>query len=183
MRVSAVLVSSLLLICTGLAGCLDDVGNSGNEVVGIYNVDSIGTATSSVGDVLLELTLVSSNVTIKISNGSASQQGDGYFGFGFEKQIAPNEVSNHGCIHENYDENDAMIAIRDCIIIEETNDHIWTIGETITLKENDQSSEGVCDSSCDLILTILDSESQGPDSVVHYISINTEEYSATISIN
>lgn len=185
MKLWSCVLSFLMLSCGMLAGCLDD-GETNKEVVGIYGVNTTGSATSAHDDMLLQITLISSSTTIKFTDGSAVQQGEDYFGFGFEKIISTNEVSNHGCMHEDYNpksdpgpEPDVQVS---CLIVEDVNDKIWTVGETITLSENINAS-GICDTQCDLILTILNNEGGGPDALTEYISMENDEYSATFTIN
>ena len=185
MKLWSSIVSFLILSCGMLAGCLDD-DVSNKEVVGIYEVETIGVATSANDDMILEITLISSSITIKFTDGSALQQEEDNFGFGFEKIISSNEKSNHGCIHEDYNpisdpgpEPDIESA---CLIVEDVNDKIWTVGETITLSEN-INADGICDIQCDLILTILNGEGKGPDALIQYVSMENDEYSATFSIN
>ena len=168
-----------------LSGCLGGLG-SNKEVVGIYEVATIGVATSANDDVLLEITLVSSSLAIEFTDGSALQQEENNFGLGFGKIISPNEKSNHGCIHEDYNpisdpgpEPDIESA---CLIVESVNDKIWRVGETITLSEN-INADGICNTQCDLILTILNGEGKGPDSMIQYVSLENDEFSATFSIN
>ena len=185
MKLWSYVLSFLMLSCGILAGCLDE-GEINKEVVGIYGVNTTGNATSAHDDMLIQITLISSSTTIKFTDGSALQQGEDYFGFGFEKIISSNEVSNHGCMHEDYNpksnpgpEPDIEAA---CLIVEDVNDKIWTVGEIITLSENINAG-GICDTQCDLILTILNNEGGGPNALTEYISMENDEYSATFSIN
>ena len=72
-------------LATFLIGCLDDNGGNESTVIGIYTADTIGTATSNNNDVLLELTLVSSDYPIRFTDGTGSEDGKEFFTFTIEK--------------------------------------------------------------------------------------------------
>jgi len=168
MRLTAMLLP-LILITSAMAGCLDSDGEDSGEisVVGIYVVDTIGTATANNDDILLEITLVSSDFTIKFVGSDEHKRcvelieepGECKEWFGFELGV--------GCVLQKYDGG--------CIIIEEVDDDIWSIGETIVLREN----SNICDSPCVLELTI----ENGVNNPRDHISINTETESAEYAIN
>ena len=174
----------LILLTSAMAGCFDPLGKE-ISVVGIYVVDTIGTATANNDDILLEITLVSSDFTIKFAGSDEhnrceeliEEPGECKEWFGFELGV--------GCKHDNYkvgyysrpgDESQRYEAT--CIIIEDVVDEIWSVGETIVLKENVNES-GVCDAPCPLELTI----ENGVHNPRDHISINTETESAEYAIN
>jgi len=207
MRFTVMFTCLLLVVCMGLPGCLDLDGDDGESVVGLYAADTIGPATTNNDDILLEMTLISSDMQIKFAgsdehkNCTNSQDPSRvsaadllavpcseYFGFGIEKlglsRIGVEAVLNIGCHHDNYkvgyytpgDNNSRYES--SCIIIEDVVDGIWSVGETIVLKEN-VNETGVCDASCTFDLTIVSSYG----GTRGYISINDETYSVEHSIN
>ena len=174
------LLFATMMMSISLTGCIGDDDDE-LSVIGNYTADTIGTATTNNDDILLEITLVSSDIPIKFAGSDEHNQcvdGDGECTewFGFELGV--------GCKHDNYkvgyhsypgDESQRYEAT--CIIIEDVVDEIWSVGETIVLKENVNES-GVCDAPCTLELTINNGNRPRD-----YISTNNETSSIEYSIN
>ena len=178
------LLFAMMLMSVSLTGCIGDEDEDEElSVIGNYTADTIGTATANNDDILLEITLVSSDVPIKFAGSDEHNQcqntqdpGDCTEWFGFELGV--------GCKHDNYkvgyyshpgDESQRYEAT--CIIIEDVVDEIWSVGETIVLKENVNES-GVCDAPCTLELTINNGNRPRD-----YISTDNETKSIEYSIN
>ena len=85
MKPKAFFLTLIMITCSLLSGCLDDNGGNESTVIGIYTADTIGTATSNNNDVLLELTLVSSDYPIRFTDGTGSEDGKEFFTFTIEK--------------------------------------------------------------------------------------------------
>ena len=184
MKSSAFLLTLMLISCGMLSGCLDDDGGNEPTVVGIYTADTIGTATSNNNDILLELTLVSSDYPIRFTDGTGSQDGKEYFTFTIKK-VHSGGKTVHDCKHED----DATIPEQmgvssSCEIIETSNDRVWSVGETITLQENTDGSGGggVCDTTCTIILEICNTVNAFEESP-GCVSTNSNEIKIEYQIN
>ena len=166
-----------------LSGCLDD-GSEEKTVVGIYSEDTIGTATLNNNDILLELTLVSSDYPVRFTDGTGAQDGKEYFTFTIETVVSGSN-RNHDCKHEDdATKPQQQGTSSSCEIIESTNDRVWSVGETITLQENPDASDnsGICDTTCTITLEIC-------NTVIAYeeapgcISTNNNEIKIDFQIN
>lgn len=182
MKPKAFFLTLIMITCSLLSGCLDDNGGNESTVVGIYTSDTIGTATSNNNDILLELTLVSSDYPIRFTDGTGSEDGKEFFTFTIEK-VESGSKANHDCKHED----DATIppqmgASSSCEIIETNNDRVWSVGETITLQENIDAGVGVCDTTCTIILEICNTVNAFEESP-GCVSTNSNEVKIEYQIN
>ena len=190
MKNSAFLLTLIMISCSMLSGCLGNNNNNSSNnnggteptVIGIYTADTIGTATSSNDDILLELTLVSSDYPVRFTDGTGSEEGEEFFTFTIEK-IESGGKANHDCKHEDDATIDPQMgASSSCEIIETNNDRVWSVGEKITLQENIDSGVGICDTTCTIILEICNTVNALEESP-GCVSTNSNEIKIEYQIN
>tara|TARA_B100001094_G_C17879520_1_gene646190 strand:+ start:24 stop:572 length:549 start_codon:yes stop_codon:yes gene_type:complete len=148
-RQSSALSLCILMLMLPLSGCILDMEFKG-ELVGTFEIDSLGTGTTNVNDTIISIELINSSVNqIQFNDDTGNQDGSNHFRFRIVRDIYNDTIG------PSFECRIQTQSPSDCLIVESVDDGIWEIGEIITLQENDVD---ICSSGCQIQLTILNGD-------------------------
>ena len=143
------LMVALLMASMVFVGCISDLTPFGGVHVGTFDIDSLGTGTAEVDDMIVELELMNSTSPIRFNDGTAAQEGGEHYRF----RLVVGDIDDENS--PTYECRLASNSPDDCLIIESVEDGVWEINEMITLKEN---SVDICSDGCQIQLTIMNGD-------------------------
>ena len=143
------LMMALVMASMVFVGCISDLTPFGGEHVGTFDIDTLGTGTVEMDDMIVELELINSTSPIQFNDGTSAQDGAEHYRF---RLVVGDADDDNSPIYECRLASNSPDA---CLIIESVEDGVWSVDEIITLREN---SVDICSEGCLIQLTIMNGD-------------------------